>query len=103
MEIVVQVVAPADAEAGGRRRATPVGGLMKKLAADLKLRQDLIGDDPARFTKIHGADFAEHASTAAEGGPPAAPVLLHPYRQQQRGAVVADRVRAAGQEDAREK
>src|SRR6185437_11122279 len=68
----------------------------------LELGQKLIGQHRAGLTEIDRAEFGDRASAAAERRPAAAPVLLNPHRQQQRDMIVADQVRAAGQENARE-
>src|SRR6202161_4534855 len=102
MIIIVQVVAPSDADA--RRRGCNAGncGLVEQFGADLKFGQELIGDDAAHFAEVDGTELADRASAAAERRPSAVPVLLNPERQQQRRVIVADKVRTAWKEDARE-
>ena len=101
MVVIVQIEAPSDADARHRGRAA-CSGLMEQFGTDLKLGQELIGDNAARLAEVGGAELADRASAAAERGPSAVPVLLNPNRQQQRRVIVTNEVRIAGKEDARE-
>src|SRR6185437_9249346 len=83
MEILVQVVTPADPHAARLGSAAGSRGLMENLRADLKPGKDLIGEDRTCLAKIRRVDLVYDASAASEGGPSAIPVLFHPYRQQQ--------------------
>src|SRR5258708_25560623 len=62
--IVVQVVTQSDTHAGALRRATRIGGLMKKLCPDLKLRQKLVGQNGAGLTGNDGPTVAAPPSPA---------------------------------------
>ena len=75
---------------------------MEQFGTDLKLGQELIGDNAARLAEVDGSELADRASAAAERGPSAVPVLLNPNRQQQRRVIVTNEVRTARKEDARE-
>ena len=77
-------------------------GLVEQFGTDLKLGQELIGDNAARLAEVGGAELADRASAAAERRPSAVPVLLNPNRQQQRRVIVTNEVRTAWKEDARE-
>src|SRR6185437_16531637 len=65
MVVVAEIVAPSDAEAGGRGRAARIRGLVKQLGAKLELGQKLIGQDRAGLTEIDRAEFGDRASAAA--------------------------------------
>src|SRR5258708_222339 len=75
---------------------------MEDLGPDLELGQKLIGQNGAGLAEVHGTALGDSAATSTEGGPPAVPVLLDPYRQQQRHTVVADAVRTGRKKNARE-
>src|SRR6185437_8673289 len=51
--------------------------------------------------KILRAEAADHATAATEGGPAAAPILLHPDWQQEPGTAVADGIGTARKKHAR--
>ena len=89
-------------DARRRGRAAGISGLVEQFGTDLKLGQELIGDNAARLAEVDGTELADRASAAAERGPSAVPVLLNPDRQQKRRVIVADEVRTAWKEDARE-
>ena len=103
MVVIVQVVAPSDAKARRRGDAARSRGLVEQFGTDLKLRQELIGDDAARLAEVDGTELADRASAATERRPSAVPVLLNPDWQKQRRAIVTNEVvRPAWKEDARE-
>src|SRR5450631_2244855 len=75
---------------------------MEDLGPDLEFGQKLIGQNGACLAEVHGTALGDSAATSTEGGPAAVPILLNPYRQQQRHTVVADAVRTSREKNARE-
>src|SRR5665213_2621488 len=70
--------------------------------AQQEFREHLVGQHTSSRAKILRAESTDHASAAAEGRPAAGPIFLYPDWQEYRGAIVTNRMGAAGEKNARE-
>src|SRR5665213_2873744 len=99
---VVQIVTDTDTHTGRCGCPGSIRGLMGKFHAQLQFREHLVGQHTSSRAKILRAESTDHASAAAEGRPAAGPIFLYPDWQEYRGAIVTNRMGAAGEKNARE-
>ncbi len=101
MDVIIQTVFCADAEARCCRITDTIGGLVEELDAELQRRRDLSRHSAPVDAEIMRAPRGTDLTAAASEGRPFSPVLLHPDRQQNRRLAIADRSGATWQKDAR--
>lgn len=84
MDVIIQTVFCADAEARCCRITDTIGGLVEELDAELQRRRDLSRHSAPVDAEIMRAPRGTDLTAAASEGRPFSPVLLHPDRQQNR-------------------